>query len=371
MLMKLCGWEKRNDDGIQGRGQIEAQFMSLKERNECEADSAKGNRFGNRAPSLFVLTVSFLDECVSMSCNTPLSIIVKTLINHIYYRALAALVLVVAIVSGSAASDIPFFDFEKAKALSLETRRQYDVVFFNDIETWNLDSNRYVTDSFIKRKAEFQQMAHEGYLPAYVALRLLGIWPVEERYDPEALDMLLKQAEAGDSSAMCAILAIPMKRDNWRRMDMPSIAIKFEREGVAKGHGACMAYYGGSLLLGNSPRIKQDRKAAMPLLLESARQGYYVAASRLFYFRYSKVMQNTFDFADDAEVDRALCWGRLAQQHTNWAGFDMFLNALRKYAHTNNRSDLTEKSFRLDPQRIPITERAVSPGDCIRLEQGA
>ena len=130
-----------------------------------------------------------------------------------------------------------------------------------------------------------------------------------------------------------------------------------------------MAWYGGALLLGNLPYIAHDRKAAMPLLLESARQGYYVAAKRLFSIRYLKALQNTFDFTDRPELERALCWGRLAQQHTNWAGLDAFLYTLHEYARAHERPDLVALGDRVDPKRVPITERAVTPDNCIRLEQ--
>ncbi|MDP1634504.1 MAG: hypothetical protein Q8L69_07455, partial [Gallionellaceae bacterium] len=79
---------------------------------------------------------------------------------------------------GCARADLPPFDHEKAKQLSPEKRREYDVVFFNEVVVWNMNSNRYgkgVNDSLVGRIAEFRRMAGDGYLPAYVALRLLDI----------------------------------------------------------------------------------------------------------------------------------------------------------------------------------------------------
>src|SRR5262245_10368806 len=181
--------------------------------------------------------------------------------------------------NGVCLAGLPPFDYQKAKTLSEERHRQYDVVFFNEIETWNVNSNRYVTDSSIKRRAEFEQMARDGYLPAYAALRLASIWPATEQHDPEALEMLLKEANRGDASAMCAVVVTPIKQSNWQGKDHAAVK-NFMRDSAAKGQGGCMAWYGGALLLGNLPGVAQDRKAAMPLLLESARQGYYVAAKR-------------------------------------------------------------------------------------------
>jgi hypothetical protein len=271
--------------------------------------------------------------------------------------------------SGLSLAELPPFDYQKAKMLSEGKRRQYDVIFFNEIETWNLNSNRYVTDSSIKRRAEFERMARDGYLPAYAALRLASIWPATRQHDPEALEMLLREAERGDASAMCAVMVTPMERSSWQGKDAAAITWNFMRDSAAKGHGGCMAWYGGALLLGNLPNIPQDRKAAMPLLLESARQGYYVAAKRLFGIRYSLALKKAFDFSNAEELERALCWGRLAQQHTNWAGFDWFLGELRDYARKNGRRDLMEQSYRFDPRRVPITQAAVNVEDCIPLEK--
>ncbi len=274
-------------------------------------------------------------------------------------------------------SGLQLFDPQRAEALTAERRRQYDVVFFNEIEIWNLSGNRYTTSAsptsneiFEKRSAEFTSMASDGYLPAYVALRLADLTRGELHSDPEALDLLIGAAEAGDLSAMCALVAMPIAPGAWRQRDGRQVSRGFLLQGAQKGHGACMAYYGGALLLGDVPDIPQDRDAAMPLLLAAAEQGYYVAARRLFYLRQLKVYEHKLDFADTAEVDRALCWGRLSEQQTNWTGFRSFLGDLRSYARENSRPELTAKSDRLDPRRVPISEKAVVPADCIRLERG-
>lgn len=211
-------------------------------------------------------------------------------------------------------------------------------------------------------------MAGDGYLPAYVALRLLDIVRGNERDDPEAVAMLLKAADAGDASAMCAFAAIPLFKTI--RSDEERIApgLKMLERGFALGHPACMANMGVGYLLGLKPGVPPDIKAAMPLLLESARQGYYVAAKSLFSLRYRKALARQFDFADLNEFKRALCWGRLAEQHTNWAGFDMFIGLLKDYARINNRPDLLALSTPYDPRLVPITQTVVKPEDCIQLE---
>src|SRR5262249_52460760 len=145
------------------------------------------------------------------------------------------------------------FDFEKSKRLSVEKRQQYDLVFFNELEVWDKNSNRYGAQSPIKRRAEFLEMARDGYLPAYSAIRLLGIWPAAERTDPDALAMLIKSAEAGDVSAECAVALIPVTRRNWGDRDSVRIRLNLVREGLQKQHGACQAVYGSWLLLGSLP----------------------------------------------------------------------------------------------------------------------
>lgn len=275
--------------------------------------------------------------------------------------------------SSCARADLPPFDYEKAKQLSLEKHREYDVIFFNEVVIWNMNSNRYGSDtgaSNIGRDVEFRRMAGDGYLPAYVALRLLDIVRGNELDDPEALAMLLKAADAGDASAMCAFMAIPFKRSLLPYEKIVAISRKMEERGLAQNHPACMARKGAQYLLGLEPSVQKDTKAAMPLLLESARQGYYVAEDALFNLRYLKVLKHQFDFTDQRELRRALCWGRLAEQHTNWAGFDDFLGQLKDYARENDRPDLLELSLSYDPRRVPITETVVKPEACIQLEKG-
>lgn len=274
---------------------------------------------------------------------------------------------------GCARAELPPFDYEKAKQLSSEKHREYDVIFFNEIVVWNLNSNRYgkgINDSYIGRQAEFERMAGDGYLPAYAALRLLDIVRGNELHDPEALAMLLKAAEEGDASVMCALVEIQLKPSLLQGRKRSEISEGMMVKSASIGQGACMGRYGGLLLSGIHLNYPRDIQAAMPLLLESARQGYYVAARALFSVRYQKALIHQFNFSDLSEFKRALCWGRLAEQHTNWAGFDTFIGLLKDYARVNNRPDLLELSSPYDPRRVPITELVVKPETCIQLEQG-
>ncbi len=279
-----------------------------------------------------------------------------------------------AFMSGCAHADLPPFDYEKAKHLSIEKHREYDVIFFNEVVVWNMNSNRYGSrpeDSSIGRDAEFRGMAEAGYLPAYVALRLLDIRRGSERNDPKAVAMLLKAAEAGDASAMCAFAAISINSyEESSYAERSARRLQMVERGFALRHPACMINKAAGYLFGLKPGVSQDLKAAMPLLMESARQGYYGAVSTLFGLRYGKALAQQFDFTDLNEFKRALCWGRLAEQHTNWASFDYFLGLLKDYARINNRPDLLELSAPYDPRLVPITQIVVKPEDCIQLEEG-
>lgn len=275
--------------------------------------------------------------------------------------------------SGCSRVDFSPFDYEKYKNLNPDKRREYDVIFFNEIVVWNMNSNRYgkgINDSYMGRKAEFEHMAEDGYLPAYVALRLLDIERGNERSDPDALNMLLKAADTGDASAMCSFIVMPLWKTISSDEERRVLVVKMKERGLALKHPACMAYRGGDLYFGNASGIPQDTQAAMPLLFEAARQGYYVAARTMFSLRYQQALAHKFDFSNLNEFKRALCWGRLAEQHTNWAGFDAFIGQLKDYARLNARADLLEISYPYDPRRIPITQAVVKPDDCIQLEQG-
>ncbi|HZW23945.1 MAG TPA: hypothetical protein VFF26_00520 [Gallionella sp.] len=283
------------------------------------------------------------------------------------------LVLMLMPLTGCARDELPPFDYEKAKQLSSEKRREYDVVFFNQVVVWNMNSNRYGSDpraSPVGRVMEFKRMAADGYLPAYVALRLLDIEQGRERNDPEAVAMLVKAAEDGDASAMCVFGAMQLSETISAYEERNALRLKMIELGFKRNHPACMANKGAQYLLGLVQSVPQDKEKGMLLLLESARQGYYSPASVLFNIRAIKASQDQFDFSNQRELKRALCWGRLAEQHTNWAGFDHFLGLLRDYAREHDRPDLVEASRPYDPRLVPITQAIVKPEDCIQFEQG-
>lgn len=260
------------------------------------------------------------------------------------------------------------FDYEKYKVLSIEKRNAYDVIFFNELETWNLNSTRYSDSDVYGRRNEFKRMADDGYLPAYAALRLIQVIPATLRYDTEAFDMLLKAAEQGDASAMCAVDRMPLISELHQYRYDNINKIFYAKKSAELGNGACMALYGRELLLGNAERTKQSREKALPYLFESARLGYYVSFKAFFQKPLIAVLQHQFDFSNEHNVKRAMCWGRLSEQHTSWSFFDSFLSELKDYALKNNRIDLLEMSKAYDPRFVPGTVKVVNPEDCIKLE---
>jgi hypothetical protein len=279
----------------------------------------------------------------------------------------------------------PKFDYDKYHALSIEKRNAYDVVFFNELEVWNMNSTRYPIERYgQERKAEFQKMAADGYLPAYVALRILQINPATIRYDREAFDMLLKAAGQGDASAMCLINNIHLESKLFEYREKNTNGLIYLKKSAELGNGACMAYYGRALLLGNVSEIPKDPQKALPLLIKSARHGYYVAHKAFFYVPLHQVLNekvdtlsgrqeitgSRFDFSDEKALNKAMCWGRLSEQHTSWAYFDSFIEGLNDYAKANNRADLLEMSRAYDPKFVPGTIKIVNPEDCIKLELG-
>jgi hypothetical protein len=278
------------------------------------------------------------------------------------------------------------FDYDKAKQLSEERRQQYDVVFFNEVAIWQYNSNRYLSQaqatssrkeqtrgagtSYQKRFEEFRAMANDGYMPAYAALRLLNIRGGGQLDDPAALDLLIDYAESGDLSSMCALRAIQLTTviaDKAPRY--AEAAARLTEEGAKRGHPACLLTKAMmQIRYVGDWRAVIDLEELKPYLLPGAEQGYYRAHQTFYRARAQAADFELFDFDNRQDLLRTLCWGRLAQQHTNWAMFDAFLGKLRRYATSHDRPDLKQLASQYDQEIVPITTHVVEPKDCIRLE---
>jgi hypothetical protein len=213
-------------------------------------------------------------------------------------------------------------------------------------------------------------MANDGYMPAYAALRLLNIRWGGHLDDPAALDLLIDYAESGDSSSMCALRAIQLTTviaDKAPRY--AEAAARLTEEGAKRGHPACLLTKAMmQIRYVGDYRAVIDLEELKPYLLPGAEQGYYHAHEIFYRARAQAADFWLFDFDNRKDLLRTLCWGRLAQQHTNWASFDSFLAKLRRYAKSHDRPDLKQLASQYDQEIVPITTHVVEPKDCIRLE---
>lgn len=248
-----------------------------------------------------------------------------------------------------------------ASKLSPEKVREYDRVFFNEMEVWNKNSQDH---DFRSRERLFQQMARDGYEVAGVALEIFKPTQGIIVTSVPAYETLRKLAESGDASAMCFL---PFA---YAKMDWEKLPYRFENElkyverGLGLGHPRCKytiaTYYGGGAL--GYPR---DLEKALAMIREVALEGYYVAHVSMF----NDYKTDKRRFSDLGIVKRALCWGRLAEQHTNWALFDHYLNDLRAAARAAGRDDLWELGISWDQRVAPAGPRRVTAKDCIAVEQ--
>ena len=264
------------------------------------------------------------------------------------------------------------FDSTRYAAMTSQQRADIDLAFFNEFEVVDMGSNRYGPGlgSIKKRQAEFERWANEGYLPAWIAVRLRS-----QRNAPEAINVLIAAADAGDVSAMC------MAQLLWHKYGSnPVISDKAEfmsklpewtERGMAAGHGQCYVnkltqFY--SFNANDVTKSTYDYAGAMPFLLEAASQGYYRAHWYLFQ---RDTLFKKADLNNLSEVSRALCWGRLAAQHSNHAGFDGYLiNIKSQHIFESKVSAAYESGVYkpYDTENFPVYQKIVSPKNCLEIE---
>lgn len=320
----------------------------------------------------------------------------------------AILLLVAFALAGWAVAEPAPFDSEKAKQLTPENRREYDVIFANEMDIWDSNSNRYI-DEFLAthpqeqakqigthyqlRHEEVSAMAANGYLPAYVALRLFDLRHGRHIEDAGALKMLMNAAAQGDVSAMCVLFVLPF---NTAQVDsVPGFREAREQsmaKGAELGHGGCLVTRGARIARhfvkkadGIPPDIiLDDVDKALPDLFESARQGYYAAHRTLYRIRWMQLEQKNYEVSGPSELERLLCWGRLAQQHANRAFFDSTISELTGYlARGLPKAEVEQFPLGLrpkisadylplidqyHPRKVPITRKVATPERCIELE---
>lgn len=323
-------------------------------------------------------------------------------------RGLSMIVLVVVVLAGWALAAPPSFDYEKAKQLSPEKRREYDVIFANEMAIWTSNSNRYIDEyldthpeeqarlagfQYKRRHEELSAMAADGYLPAYAALRLFDIRKGREMKDSVALKLLMDAADKGDVSAMCGMNELPFISTQLE--DVPEFSEAQARaltKGANLGHGGCLANRGVRRALrfskgsdGITPAIfLADVDGSLPDLFESARQGYYRAHRTLYRTRWMQLEKKDFQLSGPLELERVLCWGRLAQQHANSTFFDADIRELTGYVARGLPREQVEQLprglwpkvspkylpliDRYSPYKVPITRRVATAEHCIEFE---
>ena len=204
---------------------------------------------------------------------------------------------------------------KKQLALTPEQKLQFDRVFFNEIWLWNQTSWRYGNPpSGPKRQKEFESMAAQGYLPAYVALKMFNFDKKTKRPDKAAFELLRQAADAGDVSSTCALVPI------WAWNDIEGYprdltwAVSYIERGTAAGHFACLTQMAGLYRKGIlvSPGRKEERR----LLLMAAEAG----DTRAFQSLEVSLLKKDKPWHTDS--DRAMCWHVAQTLYSPFTGID-------------------------------------------------
>ena len=189
--------------------------------------------------------------------------------------------------------------------------------------------------------------------------------------------MLIKSAESGDISSMCMLSYLPLTimfgSDAKRYIE---IGERYLAVGAERGHGACLAARGvlqfQKIFSADYKTVlakKYNPEKGFPDLIEAARQGYYSAHRMMYFLREEDLREREYAIRNPLELDRVLCWGRLAQQHTNWAGFDVLLSTMRGVLQPRIEPRYLPQLDLYDPSKVPITRKVATPEKCIALEQ--
>lgn len=199
---------------------------------------------------------------------------------------------------------------KKQLALSTEQKLKYDRVFFNEIDLWNQTSWRYGAPSGAKRQKEFEAMAEQGYLPAYVALKMFDFEKQTKSPDAAAFKLLRQAADAGDVSSACALIPIW----SWNNIEGYPRKLEWAQEyielGTRAGHFACQVQMAQLYRKG----IVQPHHAGEErrLLLLAAQAGYSYAFVGL------EASLKVMDKILVKNLDRSLCWEVASFLYTPW-----------------------------------------------------
>jgi TPR repeat protein len=206
-------------------------------------------------------------------------------------------------------------------------------------------------------------MAADGFKVAEIAPQLLATGPARDRAAAKvAFERLRLLADSGDTSAMC-FMPLAWSKSVIDEALSYDVILAYAKRGAALGHPYCQLVV-ARLYGSGADGFPKDLDRAMRLVREVAREGYWEAHVALF-----KTYAERVPAYDDLDtLRRTLCWGRLAQQYSNWTAFDSYNDKLRAFAVANRRPDLLELENEWDTRSIPVEVKRITPDDCLAME---
>jgi TPR repeat protein len=177
------------------------------------------------------------------------------------------------------------FDPTTAQKLSPEKRREYDILFFNEMSV----KDDHPT---AQRYQLFREMAHDGFEVAHVTLELFDIRLAGDRFNPISWPRLKKLVAEGDVSAKC-LYALYVKA--FEPAVDESVRRQAIREAAEAGHPRCSTAHAGYLLLEGSEKEgflwREQAASAGDLLAQLAQARAYASGK-----------------GAPRDLDRAECW---------------------------------------------------------------
>jgi hypothetical protein len=270
------------------------------------------------------------------------------------------------------------YDPLKAAQLSETRRREFDVALANELATWNALSARCAFDPanprapFQCREKFFRSLASEGYEIADIVSQIYfpsrGI--IEQ--NRAAYERLRALAQAGDRSALC--FAPYVFGQMGQKENLPytlESEAAFTKQGRALGLPLCAInefylYWNGDGGYPHDPGLAHQR------LLEAAKAGLYFGQKHLMVDYAREGFDNVHT------VQKALCWGRLAAQHSREARYDFYIDRLRAAARDPGDArktplrrppELRQLADKWDSRITPDDRIATTIEDCIHLEE--
>ena len=264
------------------------------------------------------------------------------------------------------------YDPAKASLLSEEKRREYDVLLANELDTWNTNSTRCNRNAYVFpgcRAAFFQQLAADGYEIADIVAQIYFPEQGEIKQNRKAYERLHQLAEAGDKSALCFapyVFGKMGEKKGWPYTGESEA--RFTRRGMELGLPLCAVnefydYWSGT------NGYPQDHQMAHQRLLQAAKAGLYFGQERLHVHYGREGLGNL------QTIRKALCWGRLADQHSPSVRANVYADSLRSAAWdpTDGRKLVRPEFMQLaeewDSRSTPHQVKKTTIEDCIQIEE--